>query len=1291
MSISLLPYEWTTRNHPVAVGDNKFLLANAGQQVTDKTRLLFTFDFKSSADEPVQVNDQYSFKAIGFDWGDKGFLIGDTVNVNYDINNGAATALNLSVTIADIQGDLIIFTSIVVAPGFEGSLLPLSAGSDVNTPLILNNDSTELPEQIEIYHNIINNTSSANKNSLLDGEQNRFLANDVEAMAVGSTVEMIQMGNKSGGSYIWAGLYRDTNYADGRKNFLVSFIYYTPWKFESQSFNKVSYLTGAQSLKPCYFIKAYPEQNNPNAGLEIDGYGYNHGNAGGYKESYNGGTDNFTLSDLTITDSSGQIINEIDHNQTCTVTGKVTGISPMKDFIEGEFYIIPPEEDFKNNENSNAENIFLSSFTAELAGVVDSDFYGKNGGLVNSSNEIITSISGNDLLFSFELAPNAAFTSYINALQEQDRLYRISLNVESDGGTDNDNDSVSKILKEGILTAAPIPDALYDDVVSSGFYNHWQDIGTGLSASTYNGCTEDDFVYKTIFNLDKSELWEQMNISVEVVKDSDGSSFILDSKTFNFNSFTMDSDGVIQFSGAKSTQVIQQFLEAPERNKIQIQNTGVTTAGTYEVELNWSIMANWRYWEQQSNAFLEFFDTSLPNEGKNKEWVRYLSVSGFSIKLFSRLVKDSISYYWVNPIVLDEYDAEATITSLDPVYIDDQGVVQTVLVSGQDMTVRADHVLSDGDWDVNDTVGWISERGFENDPNKRISTFWNWTSQSSPLKPKTGLTRCELTFPSPNIARCESLVDTSLTDIDNISFISRIQSPIVTISFRPFIYSIEIPAENDYLVSIPTRSGLNYNYVVDWGDDTIEPITGDGTSNPTHYYNTGTASPITDFIIKIYYEFPTIYFNDSSAVDEVTDIIQFGDVIWGSFVRSYEGLGAKLSNGNISATDAPILTDVNSFSYAFKDSTLENPDFSGWDVSNISFFIEMFSSSPLFNGDVTTWNTESATDFNGMFLYAESFNKDIGGWNTALATNFKNMFNNATVFNQDIGAWNTESGTDFSSMFANATAFNQDIGAWNTALATDFSSMFYNATDFNKDIGGWNTALATKFNNMFLNAIAFNQDIGAWNTALATDFSNMFTNAKVFNQDIGAWNTALATDFSNMFLIAIAFNQDIGAWNTESGTKFNNMFNQTPFNQDIGAWNTESATDFSNMFYATPFNQDIGAWNTESATDFSGMFAGATAFNQNLGAWNFGAGLTDLTTIFNNSGMSTANYTDTIVGWANNIFDNAGSPSTVDMSNQFSMTFDTSRGGGANFTTAGDARDYLTTTLSWTIDGDTII
>jgi surface protein len=235
---------------------------------------------------------------------------------------------------------------------------------------------------------------------------------------------------------------------------------------------------------------------------------------------------------------------------------------------------------------------------------------------------------------------------------------------------------------------------------------------------------------------------------------------------------------------------------------------------------------------------------------------------------------------------------------------------------------------------------------------------------------------------------------------------------------------------------------------------------------------------------------------------------------------------------------------------------------------------------------------------------------------------------------------------------------------------------------------------------MFNSAAAFNQNIGGWNTGAATNMQAMFANNLVFNNggssSIGGWNTANVTNMQSMFSANPAFNQDISGWNTIKVTSMLNMFlGATAFNQNIGGWNTGAVTSMTSMFSnATAFNQDISGWNVNKVTTFNTMFSGSTAFNQNLGSWALKttATLPTFVSIFANSGMSCANYTDTIVGWANYVNTNSA-PKSRTMSLQTGRVFANDRSGGAAFADSGAARTYLTGALpdgGWTISGDTV-
>jgi len=149
------------------------------------------------------------------------------------------------------------------------------------------------------------------------------------------------------------------------------------------------------------------------------------------------------------------------------------------------------------------------------------------------------------------------------------------------------------------------------------------------------------------------------------------------------------------------------------------------------------------------------------------------------------------------------------------------------------------------------------------------------------------------------------------------------------------------------------------------------------------------------------------------------------------------------------------------------------------------------------------------------------------------------------------------------------------------------------------------------------------------------------------------------------------------------------------FNQDIGSWNVSNVTNMRRMFFgASSFNQDIGGWDVSGVTRMDNMFRDATAFNQDIGGWDV-SNVTTMSDMFRDSGMSCENYTDTLVQWWNDAFDRSpNAPLNVDATEQDGMTFATARSGGANFTDAGDARDFATDTvpdgLGWTITGDTV-
>ncbi len=316
----------------------------------------------------------------------------------------------------------------------------------------------------------------------------------------------------------------------------------------------------------------------------------------------------------------------------------------------------------------------------------------------------------------------------------------------------------------------------------------------------------------------------------------------------------------------------------------------------------------------------------------------------------------------------------------------------------------------------------------------------------------------------------------------------------------------------------------------------------------------------------------------------LTEIIQWGDVVWSSFEDAFYGC----ENLKITATDIPNLSNVQSMRRAFMNC--EN--------------IETIPS-------IESWNVSNVTDMGHLFYNVEHFNQDIKNWNVSNVTNMAYMFYDAKNFNQDIGGWNLSNVINLTYMFYGAENFNQDIGNWDTSNVIDMGYMFWGAGSFNQDIGDWNLSNVVYIRGMFRYAYNFNQDIGSWDVSKVESMFSTFENANNFNQDISTWDVSNVTDMSMMFYRATNFNQDIGSWNVSKVTSMYDIFNSAQnFNQDISNWDVSNVINFRDIFrFAQKFNQDLSKWNLSSA--------------QKETYFSFGF-----------SGMDCENFSNTIRGWA---------------------------------------------------------
>ena len=310
---------------------------------------------------------------------------------------------------------------------------------------------------------------------------------------------------------------------------------------------------------------------------------------------------------------------------------------------------------------------------------------------------------------------------------------------------------------------------------------------------------------------------------------------------------------------------------------------------------------------------------------------------------------------------------------------------------------------------------------------------------------------------------------------------------LVTVILSPFeagfITTWKTTSDNE-IITIPTKGGddvSDYDFSINWGDGTVENITGDDPDPSYTYASAGT------FTVKITGTFPHFYLNNNTDIKaKLLSVEQWGNIAWESMNRAFYGA----TNMTLNATDMP-------------------------DLSSVENMYAMFYEATSFNEDIGDWNVSTVTTMDSMFLGATSFNQDISGWNVSKVQNMSSMFLEATTFNQDIGGWNVSKVTDMSYMFL-GTPFNQDISSWNVSNVRNMSYMFTDAPAFNQNLEDWNVSMVTDMESMFNRASAFNEDIGEWNVSSVMDMGAMFYGATSFNQDISDWNVSEVLDMSRM-------------------------------------------------------------------------------------------------------------------------------------------------------------------------------
>ena len=186
--------------------------------------------------------------------------------------------------------------------------------------------------------------------------------------------------------------------------------------------------------------------------------------------------------------------------------------------------------------------------------------------------------------------------------------------------------------------------------------------------------------------------------------------------------------------------------------------------------------------------------------------------------------------------------------------------------------------------------------------------------------------------------------------------------------------NISSGSSNANSVTLPLVSEGNYNFTVNWGDDSTDTITAWDSIAASHSY-----SAPGRYTITISGQIEGFAFQGSGDRLKLIDISQWGTLNLGNSGRYFEGA----SNFNSSATDAPDLSGTTNFNQAFDGATSFNGAIGNWDVSGVTVMRGAFTNAASFNQDLSSWDVSKVWHFGIMFSGARSFNQNLASWDIA--------------------------------------------------------------------------------------------------------------------------------------------------------------------------------------------------------------------------------------------------------------------------------------------------------------------
>lgn len=264
-------------------------------------------------------------------------------------------------------------------------------------------------------------------------------------------------------------------------------------------------------------------------------------------------------------------------------------------------------------------------------------------------------------------------------------------------------------------------------------------------------------------------------------------------------------------------------------------------------------------------------------------------------------------------------------------------------------------------------------------------------------------------------------------------------------------------------LTLPLKSGHNYNMEVDWGDGTANStVTSYNDPDAVHVY-----ASAGDYTVTIKGLAEHVSTRSSTDGEKLIRVMDLGDMGWKN------------------------LSDA--FSYAMNLTS-----FAGGYTADVTNMSGMFDWTPnLLTVDVTSFNTSNVTRMNRMFFGASKVTSlDLSSFDTSKVTTMQMMFwgmNEVTSIN--LSSFDTHAVLEMTSMFANTYKLaSLNLSHFQTAQVTDMGSMFYHARSLTTlDLSNFNVYNNDSFWEIFRGTYALETlNLNNWDTSRGVPHNNAY-------------------------------------------------------------------------------------------------------------------------------------------------------------------------------------------------------